>query len=96
MPVNKNDAHARQHWPTLYDETPKSVFATVAWHLANIASGQLDGAGAAEARFAEELRALMAMGIIPPKQALKSHKLAVGHAEWQGYDPSDEHPGADE
>lgn len=93
MPVNKNDQHARQHWPEIYDATPKSVFATVAWRLANIASGQLDGAVAAEARFAEELSTLMAMGIIPAQQGAKPHKLTLEHAIAQGFDPSDEHLG---
>lgn len=56
--TTKNDQHARDHWGEAYNAIPKSVFATVAWHLANVSSGELDASGAAEARFLEELAAL--------------------------------------
>jgi hypothetical protein len=64
----KNDRHARQCWGDLYDSLPKSVFATAAWHLANVASDTADAPGAAEKRFFEELRALVANNIIPKQQ----------------------------
>lgn len=74
MPINKNDAHARQCWGDLYDKLPKSVFATAAWHLANLASGEADNEGAAERQFFEELKALMYNDIIPKQQVLRALK----------------------
>lgn len=64
----KNDDHAREHWGAAYGAIPKSVFASLAWHLANVASGNADNRGAAEARAVEELRALGG-SIIPERQA---------------------------
>ncbi len=54
-----------------YATIPKSVFATIAWHLANVSSGYLDGADAALARFFEEWRILHEQGIVRqgPKRA---------------------------
>lgn len=72
--IMKNDAHGHAHWGNAYDSIPKSVFATVAWHLANVASGECDNPGAAELRFAEELRALAINGIIPVSQAASAAK----------------------
>lgn len=74
MALNKNDSHARDCWGDLYDSLPKSVFATAAWHLANIASGEADAPGAAEKRFFEELKALAANGIIPKQQFARMFK----------------------
>lgn len=68
--IFKNDQHARKHWGKAYDAIPKSVFATAAWHLANLASGEIDEPGAAELRFVEELRALAQNGIISGPQAV--------------------------
>lgn len=80
MAIGTSDQHARQHWGgATYDRIPKSVFATVAWHLANLASGECDTPGAAELRFVEELRALALNGIIPAKQAAYSG-LAIAEA----------------
>lgn len=95
MPINKNDTHARDLWGDIYDATPKSVFATACWHLANLASGVADTPGAAEARFAEELRALI-HGHIEPRQADRPHKLALAAAVAKGFDPSDERPRAED
>ena len=65
----KQDAHAARYWGgDLYDAIPKSVFATVAWHLANAASGNCDADSAAELAFEAELRALIGAGIVPPQQ----------------------------
>ena len=74
MAFGKNDSHARECWGDLYDSLPKSVFATAAWHLANVASGAADGPGEAEKRFFEELRALVASGIIPKQQIARMLK----------------------
>lgn len=71
MPAAKNDIHAREHWGPLYDAIPKSVFATVAWHLANVASGKLDQDGAAVTRFFQELGALGANEIVPADQVAR-------------------------
>jgi hypothetical protein len=65
----KNDVIAREHWGELYDKVPKSVFAVVAWHLANIASGSPDIPESAMSRFVEEVEALEANGLIPEGQA---------------------------
>jgi hypothetical protein len=66
----KNDVIAREHWGSdLYDRIPKSVFAVVAWHLANIASDSPDFPEAAMSRFVEEVEALEANGLIPEGQA---------------------------
>jgi hypothetical protein len=75
----KLDAHAAGHWGRAYDDIPKSVFATVAWHLANVASDSCDTPGAAEARFREELAALSLSGILPETQA-KRAEAAVAKA----------------
>ena len=66
--ITKNDDHAKELWGAAYDSIPKSVFATIAWHLANEASGSADTPGAAVARFMAELNALGAGNIIPQKQ----------------------------
>lgn len=68
----KDDQHAYRHWGAAYDAIPKSVFATVAWHLANMASGEADVDGAAEAMFRAELNALIDAGIIPQSQGKRS------------------------
>lgn len=74
MAANKNDRHARIWWGDLYDSLPKSVFATAAWHLANVASESPDSDGAAEKRFFEELKALVANGMIPKQQVSRLFK----------------------
>lgn len=83
MAANKNDIAAREHWGSeVYDSIPKSVFAAVAWHLANIGSAEPDTSGAAETRFVEELRALCNCGLIPEQQA-KAALRALAKAEGQ-------------
>lgn len=74
--VFKQDVSARQAWGAAYDAIPKSVFALVAWHLANVASGTADENGAAERRFVEELEALR-HGHLPPSQADRAIKAAL-------------------
>lgn len=67
--IFKTDTHAKQAWGSdVYAAIPKSVFATVAWHLANLASGQADASGEAEKMFLSELAALTRSGIIPRDQ----------------------------
>lgn len=68
----KDDQHALRQWGAAYDAIPKSVFATVAWHLANLASGEADADGAAEAMFRAELGALIDAGIIPSGQGKRA------------------------
>lgn len=69
------DHHARDLWGAAYDRIPKSVFATIAWHLANVASGQADVEGAAEGRFIREAVALGHNLILPLE-----HVQSVGRA----------------
>lgn len=67
--MSKNDQTAIDLWGrAAYDGTPKSVFATIAWHLADLASGTAGGDGAAVMRFLAELRALGHCGAIDPAQ----------------------------
>lgn len=74
MTANKNDIHARDHWGSeLYDALPKSVWATVAWRLADRLAG---GDEKAEDLFADELRALVHNGIIPEAQILALRRIA--------------------
>jgi hypothetical protein len=67
---SKNDRHAKDHWGAAYDAIPKSVFATVAWHLAAIAGDNADDPDATVRRFLEELRVLGLNGLIPPQQVV--------------------------
>lgn len=78
--IMKQDDHAARYWGDAYDAIPKSVFATVAWHLANLASGTADAAGAAEAAFRSELTVLMNGGVIPEAQG-KRALAAIAKAE---------------
>ena len=64
--VFKNDSHALEAWGNAYKSIPKSVFATVAWHLANLVSDHEN----ANQSFLDELMALADNGIIPKQQAL--------------------------
>lgn len=72
--VFKKDKAARDAWGAAYDAIPKSVFALVAWHLANVASDSADSPGAAETRFAEEIQALGLGGHLDKAQALAAIK----------------------
>jgi hypothetical protein len=75
MSIGKNDSAAREHWGAAYNDIPKSVFAVAAWHLANVASGHCDAAGAAEKRMIEEIEALAANGIMDAAQAKRALKI---------------------
>lgn len=80
MALNKTESYAYDFWSEdTYRAIPKSVFAAVAWHLANEASGTADAPGAAEVRFVEEIKALQAAGIIPKDQAIRAAR-AVGNS----------------
>lgn len=79
----KSDSHARRLWGAAYDDIPKSVFATVAWHLANLCSESADVPGAAEARAVQEIETL-GYGHIPERQAkaaVKAIRAAISKAE---------------
>ena len=75
--------HARSYWGDAYDRIPKSVFATVAWHLANVASGTADTQGAAEQRFIDEVAALARADIIPERQAKSVTAAAAVTKQWK-------------
>lgn len=68
----KNDATARSIWgAATYEAIPKSVFAVVAWYLADCASNAGVGNGGEINRFLEELDAMQANGILDEKQIAK-------------------------
>lgn len=77
MAIGKDDGHAIQHWGEIYNAIPKSVWATVAWHLANVASGECDNHGAAESRVIVELCALASNGILPDMQSTRAVKAIL-------------------
>jgi hypothetical protein len=70
--MSKHDSHAVRLWGPAYLDIPKSVFATIAWHLANEASGSADSPGAAVSRFLTELYTLGANDIISQEQVKAS------------------------
>lgn len=80
--VMKNDGAAAQAWGgTVYAAIPKSVFALIAFHLANLASGECDNPGAAEKRFLEEWDALIPHGLSEPAKKLRSALTSASVAE---------------
>ncbi len=81
----KADQHAREIWGEAYADIPKSVFATLAWHLANRASDTPDLPGAARKEFFDELTALTLNGIIPGPQYKRVCK-ALPDAQEQPHD----------
>lgn len=71
MAGSKSDDHARNLWGAAYDSIPKSVFATLAWHLAAQCNGEsADDTDATFLKFYDELRVLGHNGIIPKSQVL--------------------------
>lgn len=79
--VFKKDGAARAAWGDAYAAIPKSVFAIVAWHLANVASDSADDDGAAEKRFVEELAALRDGGHLDRAQATSAIKAIIAELE---------------
>lgn len=79
--VFKKDGSARKAWGKAYDAIPKSVFALVAWHLANVSSENADGDGEAEKRFIEELAALRDGEHLDHSQANQSIKAIIAELE---------------
>ena len=60
-----HDWNAKRAWGhETYDAIPKSVFALIAWHLANLAAEELDS-GLAPQRFLEEWDILTEGGHMP-------------------------------
>jgi len=68
MAIGKNDLAAREHWGAAYDAVPKSVYAVLAWRLADRL-----GEGEAVAICIEELEALGGQ-IIDARQASRAVK----------------------
>lgn len=78
----KNDQLARETWgDELYARIPKSVFAYIAWHLANAASDSSDRPGYAADRFAQEWAALESHGINPMPEKIAAALRAARQAE---------------
>lgn len=69
MAIGKNDWHARQALGRCYDAIPKSVFATLAYRLADRLNGGNDDQAEALAMMRDELQALSLNGIVPERQA---------------------------
>lgn len=76
----KSDSAARQHWGVAYDAIPKSAFALIAFHLANLAADEPDSFESISARLVEEADALSANGIMPEQHALTIRKVLGGAA----------------
>lgn len=72
--LNHQTREAYAAWGEAFDAIPKSVWAVVAWHLANVASGEADTEGAALARFREELQMLVDGGHLPEAQGKRALK----------------------
>lgn len=70
----KKDQVARSLWGRAYDEIPKSVFAVVAFYLADVASTEGVGNGGEVERFRQELEALLKNQIIDEAQARNALK----------------------
>lgn len=68
----KHDYEAVALWGPAYADIPKSVFAVVAWYLADISSEAGADNGQAQARFIEELKALRGNGILPAEQVARA------------------------
>ena len=72
----KSDWQAQEIWePEIYATIPKSVFAMIAWHLANITSEAVDEPGEAEKRFLEEWDILQQGRHLPqiPTRKVRNH-----------------------
>lgn len=75
MPINKNDHHARQDIGSdVFDAIPKSVFATLAYRLADRLAGGNNDRDAAFEIMREEIDVLALNNILPLDQAKRSVK----------------------
>lgn len=75
MSLGKNDQHARDAVRSdVFDAIPKSVFATLAYRLADRLDGGNDDQAQAFAVMVEELDALALNGIVPADQARRAIK----------------------
>ena len=74
----KNDSAAIAHWGNAYGAIPKSAFALIAYHLANLAAEQPDTFESVCARVVEEADALALNGIMPAAHAETIRKALGG------------------
>lgn len=65
----KSDTAAREALGTVYDAVPKSAFALIAYHLANLCADDPDQHDSILARIQVEADALAANGIMPERHA---------------------------
>lgn len=72
--IMKQDQEAHRLFGEQYGKIPKSVFACIAYHLANLCGESCDDPEAAMRRFYEEWRALHMNGIVPqePNKAARA------------------------
>lgn len=72
--IFKNDGHAKEALGLAFDAIPKSVFATLAYRLADRLEGGNDDQGRAFTVMIEELEALALNDIIPADQVKRAVK----------------------
>ena len=65
----KSDRAAQEAFGPIYDAVPKSAFALIAFHLANLCAEQPDDFASIMARIQEEADALAANDIMPARHA---------------------------
>lgn len=78
------DRVARDLWGLAYDAIPKSVFAVVAWHLADCASDEGVGNDGEVRRFVEELEAMRSNGTLDERQVKRALRAANDAGQQQG------------
>jgi len=75
--IKNKDEGAKRLFGEAYEKIPKSVFAVMAWHFANAASGIADTPGAAEEIILTELFAVMEAGYITEAQSHSAKKAIL-------------------
>jgi hypothetical protein len=65
---DRSDDEARSVWGAAYEAIPKSIFALVAWQLANRGARNHDGHALGYGEVVDALNALAAEGIITAEQ----------------------------
>lgn len=75
----KADTAARHTLGAVYDAVPKSAFALISYHLANLCSEEPDTLTGILARLQEEADALVLNGIMPEQHA-KTLRAAIARA----------------